>query len=241
MTTQYEFKTEKFEGPLEKILELIEAQELEITEVSLARVTDDFIAHTRTLTEVAPALLADFVVVASRLILIKSKALIPEFSLSEEEERDVKELEDRLRLYRDLKATEEHVRSLWRSEVRSVGREYLAHLGAMAKVFYPAGNAGIPDLREAIGRVMAEVERFVLEEERVEGTLVSLEEKMQEVLERIMSVKETSFSTLASKRSRAEIIALFLAILHLAREEHLALEQGEMFSDIIVRKRALET
>src|SRR3989338_9156814 len=102
--TAYEFKTEKFQGPLEKLLELIEDKKLEITEISLAEVTNDFLQYLKTLTDADNMqtnaegnaeqsgnlavnqieirenlrLLADFIAIASRLILIKSKSLLPD-------------------------------------------------------------------------------------------------------------------------------------------------------------------
>ncbi len=71
----YELKLEKFSGPLEKLLELIEERKLAVSEVSLAQVTDDFLKYLKTLTDAHADLrmIADFIVTASRLILIKSK------------------------------------------------------------------------------------------------------------------------------------------------------------------------
>src|SRR5258706_15754469 len=105
----YELKIEQYEGPLEKLLQLIEERKLAITEISLAAVTDDFLKYLETMLEVPPGVLADFIVVASRLVLIKSKSLLPELPLTEEEEEDIKDLEQRLLLYKRLKEAERHV------------------------------------------------------------------------------------------------------------------------------------
>jgi len=91
----YEVKLEQFTGPLNKLLELIEARKLEITALNLAEVTEDFINYIRSLEKGAdPEILADFIVVASRLILIKSKTLLPSLELTEEEEGEIKDLID---------------------------------------------------------------------------------------------------------------------------------------------------
>ena len=89
---RYEVKQDKFSGPLEKLLELIEAKELEITLINLAQVTGDFLEYLKALDEKSkhPSVLADFIVVASRLLLIKSKAILPSLALTEEEETDIK-------------------------------------------------------------------------------------------------------------------------------------------------------
>src|SRR4051812_15045342 len=101
----YELKIGEFSGPLEKLLELIEAQKMDVSEVSMAKVTDDFLKYLETLKDpdsaiaVFPAdlrVLADFISIASRLIFLKSKYLLPGLALSDEEEADIKDLEERL-------------------------------------------------------------------------------------------------------------------------------------------------
>jgi segregation and condensation protein A len=110
----YEVRLDQFSGPMEKLLELIESQKLEITQVSLAAVTGDFIKHVESLGERAePTILADFVVVASRLLLIKSKTLLPNLELTEEEQGDIVDLELRLKLYQEFKVASGHIRAMW--------------------------------------------------------------------------------------------------------------------------------
>src|SRR5262245_8487868 len=92
----YALRLQQYEGPLEKLLELIEERKLDVNEISLAEVTDDFLKYLEQLPAVAPALLADFLTIGSRLVLIKSKSLLPELPLSAEEESDIKDLERRL-------------------------------------------------------------------------------------------------------------------------------------------------
>jgi segregation and condensation protein A len=127
----YELKLEQYSGPLEKLLELIEERKLEVTEISLGQVTEDFLRHlndlkakTGALQEGDPVehsvrahlrLLVDFIIVASRLILIKSKSLLPGLELSGEEEADIKDLERRLFIYKELKPAMRLIASLWKS------------------------------------------------------------------------------------------------------------------------------
>src|SRR3989344_8157637 len=100
----FEVKSEAFNGPMAKLLELIEEKQLEITRVNLATVTADFIKYIESLGEaVMPDILSDFIVVASRLLLIKSKVLLPNLELTQDEEGDILDLEHRLRIYREYK------------------------------------------------------------------------------------------------------------------------------------------
>lgn len=238
MIEKYELALEKFQGPLDKLLELIEGKKLEITEISLAKVTDDFLSYLEKVSEVSAALLADFLVVASRLVLIKSKSLLPEFPLTAEEEADIKDLERRLRIYKGLKAGERHIDKLWKKGFHSYSRPYFMHVSGIPPVFYPASNATRETMLEAMRLIHGTLQKFVLETETIESTIISLEEKMAEVSHRMHEVEQTTMNALSSTKSRSEMIAIFLAILHLAREQLVVLEQIGQFSDIIIKRKS---
>ncbi len=234
----YELKTEKFAGPLEKLLELIEAKKLGVTEISLAKVTDDFLAYLRSLSEKDDMrLIADFIVVASRLILIKSKFLLPELNLTGEEEAEIKDLEKRLKFYQEFKPALKAISRLWQGKKASFGRPYFLELGSSSGVFYPGENLGLAAMVAELEKLFLSIKRLELETGTVKEKIVSLEEKIAEVVKRLEREKETGFTSLSSEKERAEIIAIFLAILHLAREQLVFLEQAGQFSDIIIRKQ----
>src|SRR3989344_1691791 len=98
-TETYQIKTAGFEGPFGLLLDLVEKRKLFINDVSLASVTEDYLKHINKLGGLTSREIASFVLVASTLILIKSKSLLPDLSLTSEEEGDIKNLEERLRLY----------------------------------------------------------------------------------------------------------------------------------------------
>ena len=79
MTPDYQIKTEVFEGPLELLLDLVEKRKLFINEISLASVADDYITHLKTFEKMPVDFVSNFLIVASTLILIKSKSLLPTF------------------------------------------------------------------------------------------------------------------------------------------------------------------
>lgn len=233
---------------MDKLLELIEERKLDINELSLAAVTDDFLKHLNTLRREMLAggknrppeedmrLLADFIVVASRLILAKSKSLLPELSLTSEEEKDIKDLEARLAMYQKLKGAMRHVHAEWRSERFSVSRPYFMHLQSGASVFYPGGGLNQALVLTAISSVYESLQKFVLETKTIGETIISLEETMQGIIRRMEAATETTLQNLAGG-SKSELVAAFLAVLHLAREQLVFLEQQSAFSDIIVRKK----
>lgn len=232
----YALRMEQYEGPLEKLLQLIEERKLEVSGISLAAVTDDFLKYLEQLPAVAPALLADFLSVASRLVLIKSKSLLPELPLTPEEESDIRDLERRLETYRRLKAAEKHLSKLWNSGNRAASRPYMFHASHLPPVFHPGNGLDVDALFDAFGRLYAALEKFAMETATVEETMISLEEKMKEIAQRMSTLQEVSMHGLSGTRAKADLIVLFLAVLHLAREGLLALAQEGQFSDIIVRK-----
>jgi segregation and condensation protein A len=256
----YELHLENFSGPLEKLLALIEAQEMDVSEVSMAKVTDDFLGYLETVknrpvpqtdSEVESVdfnlfradlrILADFIAVASRLIFLKSKYLLPGLVLSEEEEADIKDLEHRLKIYQELKPALRHLAKLWDERHTSLSRPYfLGRGGGLAPgqtIFYPGNNLDKESLAGAFSHIFETIKTFELETEVIKEKIVTLEEKITEVLGRIQTEGDTHFKHLSGEKSRSEMIVVFLAVLHLAREQLVLLEQIDNFSDIMVKKK----
>lgn len=226
--------SKEFSGPLEKLLELIEAKRLDITRVALASVTAEFLDYIKRLEDAEAGVLADFVVIASRLVLIKSKVLLPSLALTAEEESDICDLETRLALYREFRAAGAALRDIFSSEPVCASRALL--VGAPA-IFYPSKNLHTAGLRTAIGRVFAVLEDFLPKDERVvKRAFVTLEEKIKELLCRLEELATQSFKTLAAKKSKSEVVALFLAVLHLVRHHAVHVSQTDQFADIIIKK-----
>jgi segregation and condensation protein A len=236
--TNYEVKLEKFTGPLDKLLQLIEGEHLEITQINLAEVTADFLDYVKKIGEEAePEVLSDFLVVAAKLVLIKSKALLPTLELTKEEEGDIRNLEDRLKIYKEFKAAAQHIERLWNRGERSLSRPLLSALGeADRKIFYPPEKLSAEEITETLKRILQILKEFFPETQKVKDTVIKLEDKIQELVDRLQTVAEHSFKTLTKERPKKEMVVLFLAILHLLRERLIAVEQKEQFSDIIFRK-----
>ena len=112
----FQIKTEAFTGPLDLLLDLIEKRKLFINDISLAKVTDDFISHIQQLEDMPMGESAHFILIASTLLLIKSKSLLPELNLTEEEKGDMKDLELRLKIYQRIKESSKYVQELFGAE-----------------------------------------------------------------------------------------------------------------------------
>ena len=242
MASKFELQVGVFRGPLDKLLEFIEERRLEINQVSLAQVTHDFLAYLKALQKEKKEeaewtrLIADFIVVASRLILIKSKSLIPELSLTREEETEIKDLEGRLTLYREFKKGFKLILAQYESDAAMFSRPYFLHISGIGSAFYPGGNLNSQTVMGALTKLSEALQAFVHEEGKIREKMISIEEKIQEIIERLTKEQETSFHSMTQKKPREEMIIIFLALLHLAREQLISLEQEAHFSDIMVRK-----
>ncbi len=231
----YELKTPEFAGPIEKLVELIEAKKLDSTRVSLSEVTGDFLRYLETLAAVSPALLADFIVVASRLLLIKSKALLPESELSEEEEYDIKDLETRLSIYREFKHAAIALNARYKRRAQLFARDYFL-VPHGRHVVLP--NGVTPQaLHQQLGQLMRALEAISARERSItRRAVISIEEKMRSLVRHLETSARSKFKDLAE--TREEAIALFLAILHLLKDQLIDIEQSENFHDIIIKPRS---
>ncbi|MDP3015103.1 MAG: segregation/condensation protein A [bacterium] len=239
----YQLQLEKFSGPIEKLLELIERKKLEITELNLADATADFLNYVKRIENIEPRLLADFVVIAAKLLLIKSKALLPNLQLTEEEEKDIKDLENRLKIYRQFKPAIDHLKELSERNGVSISQPLFSRRPI---IFYPSENIKIGELHKAIKGIFDNFKQFQNETKIIKSSLITLEEKIEEIINRLNadsrrldadSRGKIGFDELIRGKPRSEIIVLFLALLHLLAKQSIRVEQKEKFSDIIITKQ----
>lgn len=248
----YSLALHNFEGPFQKLLQLVLEKKLEITTVNIAKVTDDFLVYFEKIRAaeaekegeldlIADAdfktLLADFVLVVSRLILIKSKVLLPDLEFDEEDEFSTKDLEDRLRLYKDFRGAIKNIADLWHAEPFMRQRDFLV---SRTSVFYPPENITFHDLAKALQRLETELQKFVMPEKPIKNEAINLRKKIEEVLLKI-SEGLSDFSGIAENKSRKELVVLFLAVLHLIKEQALHVNQDSHFGAISIAKRDVQS
>jgi segregation and condensation protein A len=229
---QLELHLETFDGPLELLLMLIEQRRLPITSVSLAQVADQYLAQVHAQPSIDPELLADFLVIGGKLLLLKSKALL----LTEEPDAEVEEvasdLADRLATYRVFRAAAEVLR-----ELEQRGERMYPTLREPSLSTAPAPLAPIrPDALLAILRRFEGGPR----ETQIElpgVSRVSVDECRARILDALRSSPSVSFREMAG-HTVDEVIAAFLAILELFRRGLIFIEQPEAFADLELRPAA---
>lgn len=228
-------KLEQFEGPLDLLLELIQKEKLEITRISLAKVTDSYLEHLKKNLDISSENLADFLVVAARLILIKSKALLPILELTAEEEESIFDLEARLAMYKKFKEAAEALGA--RFDKRQFAFSRRGYEG-VAQGFFPPDGMDANVLEKVFSRILAEIpKKDKLAEERVRE-VITLEQKIDELKISLQQRIETNFKNLTQNaKDKTEIIVTFLAILELFKERIINLEQKEIFGEITISKK----
>ena len=232
----YEIQTREFSGPLDALLTLIESKKMDVTRMSIAAVTADFISYVASLkekeTQVSPRVLADFLSIAAHLLVLKSKALLPRLEI-EDEEGEVFDLEHRLEVYRACKEIFDSLNHAWNTSSRSYAREFLS---SQTPMFYPPPSCSVATLHEALDRVLGSAASFLEETHNVSKHVISLESKIEELSEKIFSGGAFSFSSVSGDRSREEVVVLFLALLHILRDQAFFVKQSETFGDIQIHK-----
>jgi segregation and condensation protein A len=233
---QFPVVQEVFSGPLGLLLELIEKEELEITKVSLAKVAEDYLEYLNK-TEVPGDELADFLFVASRLIYLKSRQLMPYLRLDEEEEGADK-LQDQLRLYREYAAAARDLEDRY-LKARMFARPYTRPKPSLIPAFVPPANLSILSMKELYQSILKRLQPFfALQEASMERTK-SVEERLEELTEALRTKAAMSFKeVIHGAQSKMEVVVSFLALLELLRRRAVRAEQARAFHDIQLKRVA---
>ena len=228
----YEIETNGFIGPLYKLLELIEENKYEITEVNLAKITSDFLEYLKVVENKEPRFLADFIAVAAKLILIKSKSLVPDFVLTPEEEEGIKDLQNRLNLYKSLKVAEENFIALWSANKIS----FVKNISSIElnPVFIASSEINCDSLLAALVKTQSSVVALKTQYEKYES--VNFEDYVSELITRI-NQNISRFDSVAENRNKKEVIILFLALLHLLKNNKIFVNQKSAFSEIMITSK----
>lgn len=232
--TGYVIRLDQFEGPLELLLHLIERQELEITAISIAQVTDQYLAYLEQAEDVPPAKLAEFVALAARLLVIKSRALLPQPPATEDEEEPDPgvTLAQQLRLYKAFRDMARWLLSRSQAGWRSYVRENLR-----PPVLQPLapGAATLDDLVRAFHEVLAGQATMPTTLGVLTPYPVTLEEKIAELRDWLRRERRLAFAAILQRaRDRQEIVVAFLALLEMMRLGEVEVAQHALFGPILI-------
>lgn len=229
---QYQIETDLYQGPLDLLLHLIEKAELDITVLSLAQVTDQFLEHIAEMEEENPAEVSAFIVIAARLIQIKSSALLPhsQAQIQDLDEDPGEALARQLLIYSRFKQLsrwladreETGCRSWERISTPDIGIEppldlsdlTLSRLAEIAGYLF-SKKTELPELRTVMG-----IPR------------ITIGQRIKFLIQKIKSGERLSFKSLLKSGSRVEAVVTFLAMLELIKRDAIRIEQSDVFADI---------
>ncbi len=236
----YKVKTLNFEGPFGVLLNLIEERKLFINEISLAQVTEDYLKYINDLGKSYPDEISSFIVVAATLILIKSKSLLPNLNLTDEEEGDIRNLEDRLKLYELYIRLGGNIKDTFGEKIIFAPEERRHDV----LVFLPDEQITCESMMTYAHNVLGRIPQKVFLPEVEVKTVVSIEEMIDRLTERIKNSLKMNFKDFAgkaeTKEERVVVIVGFLAMLELVRNGILNAVQENNFEDIIIEKQEAE-
>lgn len=242
-TNSFTVRAGEFEGPLDLLLDLIEKRRLFVNDVSIAQVVDDYLGYVTSLEERDIAADAHFVLIASTLLLIKSKSLLPGIKLTEDETSDVEELEQRLKVL----STYKEAAALLAQQYDAMPMFEARYVPQPIRVFAPHESITLERLGAELGVVLARVP--AAKERLPEVTVakaVSIEEMIDRLSKRVTDHVRTSFRSfvgMKDKMDRAErvnVIVGFLAMLELVRHGALVVRQSNAFEDIEIETPSVD-
>lgn len=229
-----QIKLHQFEGPLDLLLSLIQEQKLNITELALSEVTEQFLAYVKELEDIDATALADYLSIAAKLLVIKSKAILPSLEVEVEEEESGEDLAARLILYQQFKEAAKWLKA----------RDALQKQSFIRTLVFTERISFLPDpelrpehLRQAadgILQILKELDNLPKAQIR---EAISIQDKIKELQALLSSQIETSLNDLLkTAKNKPEVIVTFLALLELTKQRLLSVEQEDLFTDITIKQ-----
>jgi segregation and condensation protein A len=233
METDYKVKLEVFEGPLDLLLYLIKRDEIDIYDISIERITRQYLEYLQAFKELKIDVAGEFVVMAANLIYLKSRSLLPLDQQPPEE--DAEEDDPRWDLIRQLIEYKKFKEAAVQLHDRALEQERIFTRGGGSSAIdapLPLHEVGIFQLIHAFQEVIKRVEaREDLQE--IFGERFSVSDKIEKILERVSNGTPVRFSELFGQIvSRIEIVVTFLALLELIRLNQVRALQAKMFDEI---------
>jgi len=231
--TAFQIKTEQFEGPLDLLLSLIEKRKLFINDISLAKVADDFINFTNSQQSLPMGESADFILVASTLLLIKSKSLLPNLALTEEEKGSIDDLELRLKIYQRIKDASKNIKDNFGQAII-----FSPQARKQEPFFSPDSSMTLPNLLQAMRNVIQALPKTEKLPQAIVRKVISLEDMIGELTKRVQTCLKMSFKEFsASKADRINVVVSFLAMLELVKQGVIQVTQQKHFEDIEIESQ----
>lgn len=246
-TDVYNVRASNFEGPLDLLLSLIEQRKFFVNEVSLAEVTNDYISYVKSIsqseipTDKHIANVSYFILIAATLILIKSKSLLPNLELTEDESEKINDLETRLKLYQIIKNASLEIKNNFGVRIIFSPRERVWS----EPLFSPDPLINTSNISNSIIEVINHLPKKIEKLPEIEvKKIINIDEVINNLTDRIQTAVNLSFKEFSrghgaqnEQEAKTHIIVSFLAMLELVREGLIDVIQNTSFEDIKINKQ----
>lgn len=229
----YHAQLEQYQGPLDLLLQLIEDQKLDISQIALAKVTDQYLAYLDQAENTTSLELADFLVIATKLLVIKSKTLLPQ--LADDEDDSAEQLEAQLKLYRDYLEACRKIEGILKEKNICFSREKMAV--AWEPVFSPPPSLTTGSLQQIFSDLVARLDYVVNLPKQVMARVVTLKEKVADLRGLLTKVGNINFrDMLTDVKTKSEAVVCFMALLELIKSNEIAVNQRGVLDDIVISR-----
>ena len=238
---KYQVRLAAFEGPMELLLHLIQVNKIDIYDIPIAALTEQYMAYLAEMRRFDIEVASEFLVMAATLLLIKSRMLLPKTPKEAEEDEEIdprEELVRRIVEYQRYKKVSLEMAERAEEESRFVGR---APAELPVRLAPPQGLS-VNDLWEAFRRVLEVKRELTIPEAIVAHEEYRVEDQMQMIVERLLASEDgaTDFEDLFLTGTRDELVATFLALLELIRRRVIIVRQPMLFGPFRVELREKE-
>ena len=234
----YKVTLPSFKGPLDLLLHLIKKNEIDIYDIPIALITDQYNSYLMEMEELDLEVAADYIYMAALLIHIKSKMLLPRDENAEQVEDPRAELVNRLLEYQRFKSVAETFAEMDVVRMGVFPRPAVSHNGEPQEI--DISEVSLFDLIDAFRTALTRYKVNHPQAIELKRTLHRVSDKMRELYERLKERSPIQLQWFIEGRDRDELIATFLGVLELVRLGGITLQQGELFGDILVAKRENE-
>jgi segregation and condensation protein A len=240
MEVDYKVKLEVFEGPLDLLLYLVKQDEIDIYDISLERLTSQYLEYLEAFRELDIELAGEFIVMAANLIYLKSRSLLP--AAQQPPEEDAAEDDPRWELIRQLIEYKKFKEAAAQLQLRALEQERIfSRDGAAAWSLEEPLLLGEVGIFQLINAFQAVIRRLDARQEVAEiaGERFSVSDKIEAILRRVQGGSRLRFSELFNDAaSRVEVVVTFLALLELIRLRQVRAFQKNLFDEIEIASAA---
>lgn len=233
LQSSFTVRTDAYSGPLDLLIDLIERRKFLVNDISIRAVTEDYLTYVAALESHPLREMADFIVLASTLLLLKSKSLLPTLELTDAEEESIESLEKRLQYYQLFRQAGKGIETIFGKQ-RAYDRRFVPDKNPL---FLTDKYTSVGVLQSAMNDVLAHLPKKVEKPKVKVKTVVSLEEMMTRLRTRIEQQMKFTFKEFTGDtKERSTFIVGFLAILEMVKQGGIMVRQTTRFTEIEIER-----